>query len=118
MDKNKIKLVHRKMRHSRVRAKIVGTAKKPRISVFRSNNNFFVQFVDDESGKTLISNSSDDLKKFKGKKIEEAKAIGEALAEKAKKAGINEAVFDRGGYKFHGRVKALADGLRSAGIKI
>lgn len=101
-----------------MRAKIIGTAKRPRVSVFKSNKNIFVQLIDDERGKTLFSNSIKDKKGAKkSSKSDHAKVVGEALAKKAKETGIADVVFDRGGYKYHGRVKALADGLRAGGLK-
>ena len=120
--KPKAKRQHRLDRHKRVRAKIKGSAKKPRVAVFKSNQYVYAQVIDDEAGKTLVSVSNYGGKKSKtktkDKKSEGASKVGEALAEKLKKAGISEAVFDRGGFKFHGRVKALAEGLRKGGIKI
>ncbi|PJE51370.1 MAG: 50S ribosomal protein L18 [Candidatus Yanofskybacteria bacterium CG10_big_fil_rev_8_21_14_0_10_36_16] len=104
-------------RHGRVRSKINGTAKIPRVSVFRSNKHLFVQIIDDDKRKTLLSNKIASDKKTKGGKTELASAIGEELAKKAKEAKINEVVFDRAGYKYHGRVKALAEGLRKGGLK-
>lgn len=119
MNKSKSKQLNRITRHKRVRARIVGTAKRPRVTVFKSSNNLFVQFIDDSKNVTLLSNSPKDKKGSKKvKKIDSAKTIGEALAVKAKSAGINEVVFDRGGYKYHGRVKALAEGLRAGGLKL
>ena len=106
-------------RRKRVRAKIIGTSAVPRVSVFRSSRHIFVQIVDDSVGKTLVSS----LIKSKGKsvprgaKTELAGKVGEMLAQKAKEAGITKVVFDRGGYKYHGRVKALAEGLRKGGLK-
>lgn len=110
---------HRKTRHNRVRAKVQGTAKVPRVSIFRSNRHIFVQVIDDSSGKTLISSVVKSNKKSapKGSKAELAEKIGEMLAQKAKEAGVGQVVFDRGGYKYHGRVKALAEGLRKGGLK-
>lgn len=107
----------RKLRHRRVRAKVSGTAAKPRLNVFRSNTNIYVQFIDDESGKTIAAASSAEVK-AKGKKAEVAAQVGKLAAEKALKAGIKEATFDRGGYQYHGRIKALADAAREAGLKI
>lgn len=106
-------------RHKRVRAKIEGTASVPRVSVFRSNRHIFVQVIDDASGKTLVSSAIKPDKKntLKVNKSEKASAVGETLAKKAQDAGISKVVFDRGGYKFHGRVKALAEGLRKGGLK-
>lgn len=114
----KRKQLNRIRRHSRVRSRIIGTAKRPRISVFKSNKNIFVQLIDDEKGKTLLSNSMKGKKGAKkSSKSDHAKVAGEALAKKAKEGGITNVVFDRGGYKYHGRVKALADGLRAGGLK-
>ena len=108
------------MRHRRVRAKIIGTKEKPRVAVFKSNQHIFVQFIDDTVGKTILSSKVISVKKSKakGSKTDKAHSIGEMLAVKAKELGITEAVFDRGGFKFHGRVKAIADGLKKGGIKI
>ncbi len=118
--KPKAKRQHRLSRHKRVRAKIWGSTKKPRIAVFKSNRHVFVQFIDDSTGKTILSNKlvSTKKNKMKGNKTAKAGLIGEMLAEKAKELGITEAVFDRGGFKFHGRVKAVAEGLKKGGIKI
>ena len=102
-------------RRGRIRAKIGGTAKIPRVSVFRSNRDILVQFVDDSTGKTIISSVKEP--KAKGTKTEIAAMIGEKMAQRAKESGISEIVFDRGGYKYHGRVKALAEGLRKGGLK-
>jgi large subunit ribosomal protein L18 len=103
-------------RRRRVRAKIRGTAERPRISVFRSNRGIFAQLIDDESGRTLAAASwiEPELKTLKP--TEQAQRVGAALAERAKATGISEVVFDRGGYKYHGRVKALADGAREGGL--
>mgnify|MGYP001575011394 CR=1 FL=1 len=118
----KKKQLNRKRRHSRVRAKIIGTKERPRVAVFKSNKYIYAQVIDDEAGKTLVSASNYGGKKSKtktkDKKSESASKAGEVLAEKMKNAGITEAVFDRGGFKFHGRVKAVADGLNKGGIKI
>lgn len=105
-------------RHRRVRARIKGTGERPRVSVFKSNRNIFVQFIDDETGKTVLSSQivSDMKNKMKDKKTEKAVKIGEMLAGKAQKAGIKNVVFDRGGFKYHGRVKAVADCLRKGNI--
>jgi large subunit ribosomal protein L18 len=106
----------RKRRHSRVRAKISGTASKPRLNVFRSLSGIYVQLIDDTAGKTLVSASSSELK-TKVKKTEAAAEVGKLVAKKAVDKGISEVVFDRGGYKYHGRVKSLADAARAAGLK-
>ena len=103
-------------RHSRVRTKVFGTHDVPRVCVFRSNTNIYAQIINDEEGITLVSASSLELK-GKGSNIEAAKLVGESLAKKAKKAGITKVVFDRGGYLYHGRVKALADALRDGGLE-
>ncbi|MDP3697427.1 MAG: 50S ribosomal protein L18 [Candidatus Taylorbacteria bacterium] len=116
---NTSKQLNRQRRHRRVRARIVGTKERPRVSVFKSNKHIFVQLIDDESRKTILSSKvvSAGKSKIKGNKSEKATEVGKIIAEKAKTAGINEVVFDRGGYKYHGRVKALADGLRAGGLK-
>jgi large subunit ribosomal protein L18 len=103
-------------RRRRVRAKITGSAERPRISVFRSNRGVFAQLIDDESGRTLaaVNWTEGDLKSLK--RMEQAKKAGELLAERAKAAGVETAVFDRGGYQYHGRVKALAEGAREGGL--
>ena len=104
-------------RHRRVRGKVAGTAERPRLTVFRSNRGIFAQLVDDESGRTLASASWTSLGKSDGSKTEQAEAVGKALAEAAKKAGVESCVFDRGGYLYHGRVKALAEGAREGGLQ-
>jgi len=107
----------RALRHRRVRGKISGTAQRPRFNVFRSLNHIYAQLIDDVSGKTLIAASSaeKDFGDFSGK--EQAKKVGQLVAERGVKAGISEVVFDRGGYIYHGRVKELADGAREGGLK-
>ena len=107
----------RERRHRRIRGKVSGTAERPRLAVFRSNRGIFAQLVDDESGRTIAGASWLGLKSFKGSKTEQAAAVGKALAEVAKQAGIEAVVFDRGGYLYHGRVKALAEGAREGGLK-
>jgi large subunit ribosomal protein L18 len=104
-------------RHRRVRAKVRGTAERPRLAVFRSNRGIEAQLVDDDTGRTLAAASHLGLaKSFKGDKTAQAAAVGKALAAAAKKADIAACVFDRGGYLYHGRVKALADGAREGGL--
>ncbi len=103
-------------RHRRVRGKVRGTAERPRLVVFRSNRGIFAQLVDDDSGRTLAASSWLDMGKAGGDKTAQASEVGKALAADAKKAGIERVVFDRGGYLFHGRVKALADGAREGGL--
>jgi large subunit ribosomal protein L18 len=108
----------RQRRHRRVRRRIFGTAERPRLVVFRSNRGIEAQLVDDVEGRTLASASWLGLKKsFKGTKSDQAAEVGKLLAAKAKKAGIETVVFDRAGYLFHGRVKALADGAREGGLE-
>ena len=104
-------------RHRRVRAKVRGTAERPRLVVFRSNRGIEAQLIDDVSGKTLAASSALGLKSFKGNKVDQAAEVGKSLAAAAKSAGIESAVFDRGGYLYHGRVKALADAAREGGLK-
>lgn len=103
-------------RRRRVRARIVGSAERPRLSVYRSNRGVFAQLVDDAAGHTLaaVNWTEPELRKLSAE--EQAKRAGELLAERAKKAGVESCVFDRGGYKFHGRVKALAEGAREKGL--
>ena len=103
-------------RRRRVRAKITGTAERPRISVFRSNRGVFAQLIDDTSGRTLaaVNWTEDDLRSLP--RMEQATRAGALLAERAKAAGVETAVFDRGGYQYHGRVKALAEGAREGGL--
>ena len=109
----------RQKRHLRIRQTLVGTETRPRLNVFRSNTNIYAQVIDDKSGKTLCSASSLDkeLKLTNGSNIEAAKAVGALLAKKALAAKIETVVFDRGGYLYHGRVKALAEAAREAGLK-
>ena len=122
------RLESRTRRHSRVREKIRGSAGRPRLAVYRSITHIYAQLIDDDAGKTLVQASSLDVRsgaaspaanepKSTAKKSERAKAVGAMLGEKAKAKGIEEAVFDRGGYRYHGRVKALGDAARSAGLR-
>jgi large subunit ribosomal protein L18 len=108
----------RARRHRRVRGKIVGTAERPRLVVFRSNRGIDAQLVDDLAGKTLAAASWLHLRKsFKGNKTQQAAEVGKLLAQNAKKAEIETVVFDRGGYLYHGRVKALAEAAREGGLR-
>ena len=107
----------RERRHRRVRGKVAGTAERPRLVVFRSNRGIEAQLVDDGAGKTLAAASWLHLEGFKGTKTEQSAAVGKLLAENAKKAGVETAVFDRGGYLYHGRVKALAEAAREGGLR-
>ena len=103
-------------RQRRVRAKVRGSAERPRISVFRSNRGVFAQLIDDTTGRTLAAVNWTEAELRPLKSMEQAKRAGELLAERAKAAGVENAVFDRGGYRYHGRVKALAEGAREAGL--
>lgn len=112
----------RKRRHVRVRAKVSGTSQRPRLNVFRSSAHIYAQVIDDVRGHTLVAAS--DLEEVvkdragdKSTKRDRAKLVGEVIAERAKEAGIDSVVFDRGGFLFHGRVKAVADGAREGGLK-
>ena len=109
----------RQKRHLRIRQTLVGTEDRPRLNVFRSNTNIYAQVIDDKSGKTLCSASSldKDLKLKNGSNIEAAKVVGAAIAKKALALKLESVVFDRGGYLYHGRVKALAEAAREAGLK-
>ena len=109
----------RKERHSRIRASLCGTAQKPRLNVFRSSANITAQIIDDEKGVTLVSVSTleKELNIKNGGNVEAAKLVGAEIAKRAKKAKIEEVVFDRGGYLYHGRVKALAEAARENGLE-
>ena len=107
----------RARRHRRIRGKVSGTAERPRLVVYRSNKGISAQLVDDLTGKTLAGATWLGLKSFKGNKTEQAAEVGKLLAGTAKEAGIESCVFDRGGYLYHGRVKALAEGAREGGLK-
>ena len=113
--------LHRKRIHARVRTKVAGTTERPRLCVYRSLGHIYTQIIDDRTGKTLASASSLDKETKKnlkgGGNVAAAKVIGKAVAERAKAAGVSKVVFDRGGYKYHGRVKALADAAREAGLQ-
>ena len=107
----------RERRHRRIRGKVAGTAERPRLAVFRSNRGIFAQLIDDDAGRTLAGASWLGLRSFSGSKTEQATEVGKALAAAAKQAGVETCVFDRGGYLFHGRVKALAEGAREGGLR-
>lgn len=109
------KTAQRKKRHVRIRSRVSGSAQMPRLIVFRSLRYTSVQLIDDTTGKTLVA--AHDMKMTKGTKLERAAEVGKMIGEKAIKAGITSCVFDRNGYKYHGRVKAVADGAREAGLK-
>jgi large subunit ribosomal protein L18 len=119
--KGKRKYQARKRRQRRVRAKVHGTAQRPRLNIFRSNENIFAQVIDDDQGRTLVSASTIDTEvapQVSDKsKTEAARIVGQVLGERAKNAGIETVIFDRGGFQYHGRVAALAEGAREAGLK-
>ena len=106
----------RDRRHTRVREKIRGSAARPRLAVFRSLTHIYAQLVDDDAGRTLAAASSKEAKDAKGKRIDSAKTVGTLLGDRAKQKGVTEVVFDRGGYRYHGRVKALAEAARAGGL--
>lgn len=112
------KVLRRQKLRWRIRAKVRGTAQKPRLSVFRSNKDIYAQLIDDNSGKTLASASSrdKDIAALKGTKVEQSMNVGKTIAQKAKALGVDTCIFDRGGYLYHGRVKSLADGAREGGL--
>jgi large subunit ribosomal protein L18 len=113
------KQLRRKSIRKRIRRVLKGTAERPRLSVYRSNKQIYAQLIDDISGVTLAAASSaaKDVEGLKGNKVEIAKAVGKAIAEKGKQSGISSVVFDRGGYLYHGRVKSLAEGAREGGLQ-
>jgi large subunit ribosomal protein L18 len=114
------KNVTRRRVHERIRKKVLGTSERPRLNVYRSLNHIYVQVIDDLKGVTLVSANSAEGKKesrTKGGNLAAAKAVGKAIAERAKAQGISKIVFDRGGYIYHGRVKALADAARESGLQ-
>lgn len=114
------KNVTRRRVHKRIRKKVLGTAERPRLNVYRSLNNIYVQVIDDLKGVTLVSANSAEGEKgtrTTGGNLAAAKSVGKAIADRAKGKGINKVVFDRGGYIYHGRVKALADAAREAGLQ-
>ncbi len=121
MSANKSRSKSRVRRHARVRKHVAGTSERPRLNVFRSVAEIYAQVIDDEAGKTLVSASSIDhdlrAQMDSLKKSEQARLVGKALAERAKSQGISRVVFDRGGYRYIGRVKALADGAREGGLE-
>jgi large subunit ribosomal protein L18 len=114
------KVIRRQKLRWRIRARVQGTAVKPRLSVFRSNKDIYVQLINDANGTTLASASTrdKDIAAIKGTKVEKSTNVGKTIANKAKALGIETCVFDRGGYLYHGRVKAIADGAREGGLKL
>ncbi|MFI4861979.1 MAG: 50S ribosomal protein L18 [Phycisphaerales bacterium JB063] len=117
MDKQKAKAKARSRRKAGIRKGVFGSAQKPRLSIFRSSKHTYVQLIDDYTGNTLASASTVQSKTEKGGNIAAATEIGKVIAEKAKAAGIEQVAFDRNGFKYHGRVKALADAAREGGLK-
>ena len=113
------KVIRRQKLRWRIRTRVQGTAQKPRLSVFRSNKDIYVQLIDDNNGTTLAAASSrdKDIAAVKGTKVAQSASVGKAIAQKAKALGIESCVFDRGGYLYHGRVKSVADGAREGGLK-
>ena len=116
MVKQKIKTIKRDRRRARIRAQVKGTDIRPRFSVFKSNKGMYLQLVDDSSGRTLISVSSAEIKGSR-EKTKTSFELGKLIAAKAARKNIKSVVFDRGGYKYHGRIKAVADGAREGGLK-
>jgi len=110
------KVVARTRRHARVRKRVSGTGERPRLAVFRSNRHIYAQLIDDLTGRTIVAANSLETKAT-GAKSETAKAVGKLVGERATQAGISAVVFDRAGYRYHGRVAELADGAREAGLK-
>ena len=117
MQASKVKLIRRTRRKAGIRKRLYGTAEQPRLSVFRSSKHVYAQVIDDSTGKTLASASSVAAKLDNGATVEAAKEIGNKVAAAAKEAGIESVAFDRNGFRFHGRVKALADAAREGGLK-
>ncbi|MGN6569126.1 MAG: 50S ribosomal protein L18 [Flavipsychrobacter sp.] len=117
---NDQKVIRRQKLRWRIRKRVQGVAQKPRLSVFRSNKDIYVQLIDDKNGVTIASASSrdKDIAAQSGTKIEKSTLVGKAIAQKASALGIDTCVFDRGGYLYHGRVKAIADGAREGGLKL
>lgn len=111
------KIIRRERIRRSIRRKISGTKQRPRLSVFRSNGEIYAQLIDDENSHTLISTSTRKAKDVKGTKTEQSKEIGKMIAKQAADLGITNCVFDRGGYQYHGRVKALAEGAREGGLQ-
>ena len=109
-------LTNRQKRHYRVRSKIKGSVTRPRLSIFRSNKHIYAQIIDDENGNTIFGASTKSLKLKSGNKSEQAKKLGEFIGKGAMEKKVKEVVFDRGGYKYHGRVKSVADGARENGL--
>jgi len=118
MGKTSPKAVQRARIRRRIRSKISGTAERPRLAVFRSNQHIYAQLIDDVSGTTLAAAATNENGSAKGSRVDQALEVGKRLAERAKDAGVSNVVFDRGGYRYHGRVKAVAEGARQGGLKL
>lgn len=117
MEKNKLKTLRRSRRKTGIRKRLFGTPEQPRLSIFRSSKHLYAQVIDDVSGKTLAAASTVASKVEKGGSVPAAAEVGKAIAEKAKAAGVQAVAFDRNGFRYHGRVKALADAAREGGLK-
>ncbi|MEO1235599.1 MAG: 50S ribosomal protein L18 [Planctomycetota bacterium] len=117
MEKNKLKTLRRSRRKAGIRKRVFGTPEQPRLSVFRSSKHLYAQVIDDFAGKTLAEASTVSAKLEKGGNVAAAAQVGKAIAEKAQAAGIQTVAFDRNGFRYHGRVKALADAAREGGLK-
>jgi len=117
MEKNKLKTLRRTRRKTGIRKRVFGSPEQPRLSIFRSSKHVYAQLIDDFAGKTLAEASTVSAKVEKGCNIDAAVQVGKAIAEKAKAAGVETVAFDRNGFRYHGRVKALADAAREGGLK-
>lgn len=117
MNKNKQKNLKLAIRHKRVRSRVVGIAERPRLAVFKANRHIYAQLIDDSVGKTLVSASSKEVSQSKGKKSDVSKEVGKMIAAKAVTKNIKSVKFDRGGFPYHGRIKALAEGAREGGLE-
>ncbi|MEM9913395.1 MAG: 50S ribosomal protein L18 [Planctomycetota bacterium] len=117
MEKNKLKTLRRSRRKTGIRKRVFGSPEQPRLSIFRSSKHVYAQLIDDFAGQTLAEASTVSAKLDKGCNIEAAAQVGKAIAEKAKAAGVETVAFDRNGFRYHGRVKALADAAREGGLK-
>jgi large subunit ribosomal protein L18 len=117
MKSNQLKQVRRQRRKAGIRKRVIGTPQRPRLTVYRSLKHIYAQVVDDLGGRTLVSASTMQAKAEQGGNTEAAKQVGSAIAQKAKEAGITQVCFDRNGFRYHGRVKALADAAREAGLQ-
>lgn len=117
MEKNKLKTLRRSRRKTGIRKRVFGSPEQPRLSIFRSSKHVYAQLIDDFAGKTLAEASTVSAKVEKGCNIDAAVQVGKAIAEKAKAAGVETVAFDRNGFRYHGRVKALADAAREGGLK-